>query len=186
MQVKCSREQFLNKSRGVCPSSPRSVSMRGIRAVRGFTLIELLVVVLIIGILAAVAVPQYQKAVYKARATEAVLMANSLQKAVDAYILEHGWGTEFKVITDELDINVPNSSCFVNETTFEYGSGDFYAITVRGPLGGSNTCAKGLWLELDKYQGEEWTKTCNYSANTPSETFCQELVKQGWTLGIDW
>ena len=54
----------------------------------GFTLIELLVVVLIIGILAAVAVPQYQKAVHKARVAEAKVILKQLTDAQDAWFLE--------------------------------------------------------------------------------------------------
>lgn len=72
----------------------------------GFTLIELLVVVLIIGILAAVALPQYQKAVLKARSSEALVQGKALFDAEKAYVLSNG---VMSMDLDALDVTLPEN-----------------------------------------------------------------------------
>ena len=57
---------------------------------KAFTLIELLVVVLIIGILAAVAVPQYQKVIIKSRLAAVIPTVKAMKQAAEVYYLEHG------------------------------------------------------------------------------------------------
>ena len=71
---------------------------------QGFTLIELLVVVLIIGILAAIAVPQYQKAVMKANLHKGIPLVESLYQAQQAYYLANG---NFAADVDDLDVSIP-------------------------------------------------------------------------------
>jgi prepilin-type N-terminal cleavage/methylation domain-containing protein len=60
------------------------------RSEGGFTLIELLVVVLIIGILAAIAVPQYFKVVEKGKAAEALTTLDSIRGANERYLANSG------------------------------------------------------------------------------------------------
>ncbi len=71
---------------------------------RGFTLIELLVVVLIIGILSSVALPQYQKAVEKSRAVQAVVLVKSIRDAAEVYYMANG---TYPSSIDDLDIERP-------------------------------------------------------------------------------
>lgn len=71
----------------------------------GFTLIELLVVVLIIGILASIAIPQYFKVVEKSRMGEAMSVISAMKSAQERYMASNGVYTgDFT----KLDIAYPN------------------------------------------------------------------------------
>ncbi|MBO7238175.1 MAG: prepilin-type N-terminal cleavage/methylation domain-containing protein [Elusimicrobiaceae bacterium] len=80
---------------------------------KAFTLIELLVVVLIIGILAAIALPQYQKAVTRARVTEAIINLRAIHTALEEYKLANGSyptttsHTDQDELTANLSIDIP-------------------------------------------------------------------------------
>ena len=144
----------------------------------GFTLIELLVVVLIIGILAAIALPQYQLAVEKSRAMEALVTLRAIYQAAQLCHLEgkeheDGTGCYF----DNMDLEIPGMTIDEDEPFYAYKGRFDYDCDEGGCI---NPYAHPSNMELFNYifcyrdSNYDNKHTC-YGYNTQGQRLCRAL-----------
>ena len=104
---------------------------------QGFTLIELLVVVLIIGILSAVALPQYENAVLKSRAAGLLANLKTLRQAVEVYYMANG---QYPVSFSEIDVSFAGEEAGdafeKNTSVISLEDGTSYDLDQDGYIGG--------------------------------------------------
>jgi prepilin-type N-terminal cleavage/methylation domain-containing protein len=130
----------------------------------GFTLIELLVVVLIIGILAAVAVPQYFKVVEKGRFSEAMSVFSTLKGGQERYLLKNN---SYAANVSLLDVGTPALKHYVTPTTMSGAATSWSIVLVRAAAG-----APGGSTYNVTYTGPAGTMVCG----GPNAALCTSML----------
>ncbi|WP_424244346.1 prepilin-type N-terminal cleavage/methylation domain-containing protein [Elusimicrobium posterum] len=153
---------------------------------KGFTLIELLVVVLIIGILAAIALPQYTKAVEKARMTEVVSNFKVMQDALDRYVMANGYPSTSKTVYEDLDIELGGGKI---ETSGSY-AGNYVTKNFHYflPTCGNNSCtfyanrntvSGGTYgINMQIFSDGRIDKGCYTAGTKLGQTACKNIEKE--------
>ncbi|WP_052545811.1 type IV pilin protein [Elusimicrobium minutum] len=149
---------------------------------KAFTLIELLVVVLIIGILAAIALPQYNAAVLKSRTAEAFLNIRALADAQERFFLATG---SFAASFDELDItigsNCSENICLTSQFKYELQvDGNAVAFYLRGGITTETlTLLKRYSTETSKYPVKHNQIACIHRSKPEFIKVCKSLAGAG-------
>ncbi len=160
--------------------------MKGIYMKQGFTLIEMLVVVLIIGILAAIALPQYQRAVEKARAMKCVTGLEHIAKAYELWYLYTGGNGSVRDFVADSDIDFRGFASFSfqddNRTAFDNDSDCSFELTLDPFQADLMAWPPGTYSLEIVYdgRGKRTDKKCFTSNREKGRFICEGLRKLGW------